>query len=105
LWNFDTTPENSVGILATHDATGRDLHRDIGFEKAQLTKNGDPYKTLCGPGRIHPDVYEFHLSSKVPKLDGIASSLCGRINEVKTAEKKDPVFGKSPGSHLFVSLL
>ena len=29
LWTFDTIPENSVGEWATHDATGRDMKRDI----------------------------------------------------------------------------
>ena len=48
LWTFDTIPENSVGVWATHDATGRDMHRDIAAEKAALAKNGDPYKTLGG---------------------------------------------------------
>ncbi|MEA2882498.1 MAG: hypothetical protein QOH32_1754, partial [Bradyrhizobium sp.] len=33
LWNFDTIPENSVGVWATKDATGRDMHRDIEAEK------------------------------------------------------------------------
>ena len=45
LWTFDTIPENSVGVWATTDATGRDEHRDIGAEKEALAKNGDPYKT------------------------------------------------------------
>ncbi|HKZ96812.1 MAG TPA: PQQ-binding-like beta-propeller repeat protein, partial [Hyphomicrobiaceae bacterium] len=48
VWNFDTIPENSVGVWATHDATGRDMHRDIKAEKAALDKLGDPYKTLGG---------------------------------------------------------
>ena len=48
LWTFDTIPENSVGVWATNDATGRDMHRDIAAEKAALAKNGDPYKTLGG---------------------------------------------------------
>src|SRR4051794_31816741 len=48
LWTFDTVPENSVGVWATHDATGRDMHRDIEAEKVSLQKNGDPYKTLGG---------------------------------------------------------
>jgi len=48
LWTFHTTPENSVGEWATHDATGRDMHRDIKAEKAALKKLGDPYKTLGG---------------------------------------------------------
>jgi alcohol dehydrogenase (cytochrome c) len=33
VWNFDTIPENSVGVWATKDATGKDLHRDIEAEK------------------------------------------------------------------------
>ncbi len=48
LWTFHTTPENSVGVWATRDATGRDMLRDIKAEKAALKKLGDPYKTLGG---------------------------------------------------------
>ena len=48
VWTFNTIPENSVGVWATHDATGRDMHRDIEAEKAALAKIGDPYKTLGG---------------------------------------------------------
>src|SRR5262245_29943153 len=48
LWTFDTTPENSVGVWAEKDATGRDMHRNIAAEKDQLAKAGDPYKTLGG---------------------------------------------------------
>ena len=48
LWSFDTIPENSVGVWATKDATGRDEHRDIAAEKDALAKNGDPFKTLGG---------------------------------------------------------
>ena len=43
LWTFDTIPENSVGVWATKDPTGRDEQRDIEAEKAALAKNGDPY--------------------------------------------------------------
>jgi alcohol dehydrogenase (cytochrome c) len=56
LWNFDTIPENSVGVWATADATGRDEHRDIAAEKATLAKNGDPYKTLGGGVWQNPSV-------------------------------------------------
>src|SRR6202011_627706 len=35
LWTFNTIPENSVGVWATKDPTGRDLHRDIQAEKDQ----------------------------------------------------------------------
>ena len=56
LWTFDTIPENSVGVWATNDATGRDMHRDIEAEKAALAKNGDPYKTLGGGVWQNPSV-------------------------------------------------
>ena len=48
VWNFHTIPENSVGVWATHDATNRDMLRDIAAEKEALKKQGDPYKTLGG---------------------------------------------------------
>ena len=32
-WTFDTIPEDSKGVWATKDATGRDEHRDIEAEK------------------------------------------------------------------------
>ena len=56
IWSFDTIPENSVGVWATKDATGRDMHRDIEAEKAALTKSGDPYKTLGGGVWQNPSV-------------------------------------------------
>jgi len=56
IWNFDTIPENSVGVWATEDATGRDEHRDIAAEKAELAKSGDPYKTLGGGVWQNPSV-------------------------------------------------
>ena len=42
VWNFDTIPENSVGVWATHDATGKDMHRDIEAEKAAAQEAGRP---------------------------------------------------------------
>ena len=42
IWSFDTIPENSVGVWATTDATGRDEHRDIEAEKAALAKKRRP---------------------------------------------------------------
>ncbi len=48
VWHFDTVPENSQGVWATHDATGRDLKRDITAERIAYEKNGDPYETLGG---------------------------------------------------------
>src|SRR6202040_2573551 len=48
LWTFNTIPESTVGVWATKDATGRDMHRDIQAEKDQLAKIGDPYQKLGG---------------------------------------------------------
>ena len=76
IWNFDTIPEDSVGVWATHDATGRDMHRDIAAEKAQLAKTGDPYKTLGGPVWQNPAVdlqtkrIYFGVGNPSPGLDG-----------------------------------
>jgi alcohol dehydrogenase (cytochrome c) len=76
LWTFDTVPENSVGVWATKDATGRDMHRDIDAEKATLAKNGDPYKTLGGGVWQNPSVdlaanrIYFVVGNPSPDLDG-----------------------------------
>jgi alcohol dehydrogenase (cytochrome c) len=76
IWSFDTVPETSVGVWATHDATGRDMHRDIRAEKAQLAKTGDPYKTLGGPVWQNPAVdlatkrIYFMVGNPSPGLDG-----------------------------------
>jgi alcohol dehydrogenase (cytochrome c) len=76
IWNFDTIPENSVGVWATQDATGRDMHRDIATEKAQLARTGDPYKTLGGPVWQNPAVdlatkrIYFMVGNPSPGLDG-----------------------------------
>jgi alcohol dehydrogenase (cytochrome c) len=53
IWNFDTIPEDSVGVWATTDATGRNMHRDIAAEKAQLAKTGNPIRrSAAASGRI-----------------------------------------------------
>jgi len=76
VWNFDTVPEKSVGVWATHDATGRDMHRDIAAEKAALEKSGDPYKTLGGGVWQNPAVdlatnrIYFVVGNPSPDLDG-----------------------------------
>lgn len=76
LWNFNTVPENSVGVWATHDATGRSLNRDIKAEKAALKKLGDPYKTLGGGVWMTPAVdvasrtVFFVVGNPSPDLDG-----------------------------------
>jgi alcohol dehydrogenase (cytochrome c) len=76
VWNFDTIPENSVGVWATHDATGKDMHRDIAAEKATLKEKGDPYKTLGGGVWQNPAVdlknkrIYFVVGNPSPDLDG-----------------------------------
>ena len=76
LWTFNTVPENSQGVWATHDATGRDMHRDIAAEKAAYDKNGDPYKNLGGGVWQNP-AYDaktnrifFVVGNPSPDLDG-----------------------------------
>ena len=76
VWNFDTIPEKSAGVWATHDATGRDMHRDIAAEKAAYEKLGDPYKTLGGGVWQNPAVdlktnrIYFVVGNPSPDLDG-----------------------------------
>jgi PQQ-dependent dehydrogenase (methanol/ethanol family) len=75
-WTFNTIPENSVGVWATHDATGRDMLRDIAAEKSALEKLGDPYKTLGGGVWQNPAVdlesnrIFFVVGNPSPDLDG-----------------------------------
>jgi alcohol dehydrogenase (cytochrome c) len=76
IWTFHTIPENSVGVWAEKDATGRDMHRDIAAEKAQLAKAGDPYKQLGGGVWQNPSVdlatnrIYFVVGNPSPDLDG-----------------------------------
>lgn len=76
LWNFHTIPENSVGVWATHDATGRDMKRDIEAEKRKLAEMGDPFKTLGGGVWQNPAVdletrrIYFVVGNPSPDLDG-----------------------------------
>ena len=50
LWTFQTIPDRgSEGVWATQDATGRDMHRDIAAEKAQLPK-GRKFEATLGGG-------------------------------------------------------
>ena len=76
LWTFDTVPEDSKGVWATTDATGRDMHRDIEAEKAAYAANGDPYKTLGGGVWQNPAVdletnrIYFVVGNPSPDLDG-----------------------------------
>jgi PQQ-dependent dehydrogenase (methanol/ethanol family) len=76
LWTFNTIPENSVGVWAEKDATGRDMHRNIQAEKDALAKNGDPFKTLGGGVWQNPSVdlatnrIYFVVGNPSPDLDG-----------------------------------
>jgi alcohol dehydrogenase (cytochrome c) len=76
LWTFYTIPESTVGVWAEKDATGRDMHRDIAAEKAQLAKTGDPYKRLGGGVWQNPSVdlatnrIYFVVGNPSPDLDG-----------------------------------
>ena len=76
LWTFNTIPEDSVGVWAKEDATGRDMLRDIDAEKAELKKSGDPYKTLGGGVWQNPAVdlktnrIYFVVGNPSPDLDG-----------------------------------
>jgi alcohol dehydrogenase (cytochrome c) len=76
LWTFNTIPENTVGVWATKDATGRDLHRDIQAEKDQLAKTGDPFQKLGGGVWQNPAVdletnrIYFVVGNPSPDLDG-----------------------------------
>ena len=57
-WTFHTIPEKGhEGVWAVNDASGRNMHRDIAAEKAQLAKQGgDFYKTLGGGVWMAPAV-------------------------------------------------
>ena len=75
-WTFDTVPEDSKGVWATKDATGRDMHRDIEAEKKAYADKGDPYKTLGGGVWQNPSydpatnrIY-FVVGNPSPDLDG-----------------------------------
>jgi PQQ-dependent dehydrogenase (methanol/ethanol family) len=76
IWNFNTIPDSTVGVWAEKDATGRDMHRDIAAEKAQLAKSGDPFKTLGGGVWQNPAVdletnrIYFVVGNPSPDLDG-----------------------------------
>jgi alcohol dehydrogenase (cytochrome c) len=51
LWTFYSIPEKGhEGVWATHDATGRDMHRNIAKEKADLQANGGGFYQILGGG-------------------------------------------------------
>ncbi len=57
LWTFNTIPEKgSEGVWAVNDATGRNMHRDIAAEKAQLARDGSFFQTLGGGVWMNPAV-------------------------------------------------
>ena len=57
LWTFHTIPEKGhEGVWAENDATGRNMHRDIPAEKAQLARDSSFYQTLGGGVWMNPAV-------------------------------------------------
>ncbi|HQS30266.1 MAG: quinonprotein alcohol dehydrogenase [Polaromonas sp. 35-63-240] len=57
LWTFHTIPEKGhEGVWAENDATGRNMHRDIAAEKAQLARDSSFYQTLGGGVWMNPAV-------------------------------------------------
>lgn len=57
LWTFYTIPEKGhEGVWAENDATGRNMHRDIAAEKAQLERDSSFYQTLGGGVWMNPAV-------------------------------------------------
>ncbi|WP_426612161.1 pyrroloquinoline quinone-dependent dehydrogenase [Bradyrhizobium sp. McL0616] len=76
VWSFNTIPDSTVGVWATKDATGRDMHRDIAAEKDALAKNGDPFAKLGGGVWQNPAVdlasnrIYFVVGNPSPDLDG-----------------------------------
>ena len=76
LWNFSTIPDNSSGVWALTDATGRDMHRDIAAEKADLPRAAIRRKRLGGGVWQNPSVdlasnrIFFVVGNPSPDLDG-----------------------------------
>ncbi len=77
IWTFHTIPKKGhEGVWATHDATGRDMHRDIAKEKAALKKAGDFWKRLGGGVWQNPaidrelNMVYFVAGNPSPDLDG-----------------------------------
>lgn len=58
LWTFYTIPDKGQeGVWAENDATGRNMHRDIAAEKAELAKGGGSFfQTLGGGVWMNPAV-------------------------------------------------
>jgi PQQ-dependent dehydrogenase (methanol/ethanol family) len=57
LWTFYTIPETGhEGVWARHDATGRDMLRDLAAEKAALARDSSFYQTLGGGVWMTPAV-------------------------------------------------
>jgi PQQ-dependent dehydrogenase (methanol/ethanol family) len=77
IWNFHTIPEKgSEGVWATHDATGRDMLRDITKEKTQFEGEGTSWKTMGGGVWQNPAIDQelntvyFVVGNPSPDLDG-----------------------------------
>ena len=76
-WTFNTIPENSEGMWARTDATGRDMHRDIAGGKGRsLRRTAIPTRRLGGGVWQNPAVdlatnrIYFVVGNPSPDLDG-----------------------------------
>ena len=57
LWTFYTIPDKGhEGVWAENDATGRNMKRNIGAEKAALAKDSSFYQTLGGGVWMNPAI-------------------------------------------------
>src|SRR3954454_4451804 len=57
LWTFYTIPEKGhEGVWAANDATGRNMKRDLGKEKAAFAKDSSFYQTLGGGVWMNPAI-------------------------------------------------
>ena len=79
LWTFDTIPENSAGVWATKDATGRDEHRDIdGGEGGAGRRTATPTRrSAAACGRTPRSISQTSAStswSATPRLTSTARS-------------------------------
>ena len=76
LWTFNTIPENSVGVWADKDATGRDMHRNIQAEKDSSPRSAIPTRrSAAASGRtrrsiLRPTASIFVVGNPSPDLDG-----------------------------------
>ena len=88
IWSFSTIPDNSVGVWAEKDATGKDLHRDIAAEKATLAAMNDTGPKIQQNGSADP----------VAKVTPVADTgTAAPATPGKAVPPKGPAFFKTLG--------